>query len=202
MKFVKSPKFVWGIAILIYIVIGYLYISSVYAGKAKKLKSLEREIRNERRAVAQLTVEVKDYDRIMAEKDSLLAMWEETKRHLPSKPQPDEWLREIAGMAMSSGIEIESYRPSSPKQYDLYVDYPIKITVNSGYHDLGTFISLVSNADRLMKVKNLTIKNKPSEDDPTQTVEAVFEISNYVYSPAPPQTAGRKGVKNNRRRRR
>ena len=185
MKFIKNPKVVWGIAILVYIIVGYLYISGIYAGKAKKLKKLEHEIQAERRSVAQLTVEVKDYDKIMAEKDSLLARWGEVKKHLPSKPQPDEWLREIAGMAMSCGIEIESYKPLSFKQFDLYRDYPIKISVASGYHDLGTFISLISNADRLMKVKGLTIKGKPNEEDPSQTVEAVFEISNYVYSPAP-----------------
>ncbi|GEM_PF-937521 len=202
MKFIKSPKFIWGIAIIIYIIIGYLYINGIYAGKARKLKSLEREIRNERQTVAQLTLEVKDYDKIMAEKDSLLALWEETKKHLPSRPQPDEWLREIAGMAMSSGIEIESYKPMPPSQYDLYKDYPIKITVSSGYHDLGTFVSLISNADRLMKIRNLTIKNKPSKDDPTQTVEAIFEISNYVYSPAPPPTNQNKKTIQNRRRRR
>ena len=200
MKFIKSPKFVWGIAIVVYIIVGYLYYTSIYSGKAEKLKKLEREIRTERQTVARLTLEVKDYDRIMAEKDSLLALWEETKRHLPSKPMQDEWLRQIAGMAMSSGIEIESYKPLSPKQYDLYKDYPIKITVNSGYHDLGTFISLVSNADRLMKVKNLSIKNKPSEDDPTQTVQAVFEISNYVYSPAPAPEPKKSNITRNRRR--
>ncbi len=200
MKFIKSPKFVWGIAIIVYIIVGYLYYTSIYSGKAEKLKKLEREIRTERQTVARLTLEVKDYDKIMAEKDSLLALWEETKRHLPSKPMQDEWLRQIAGMAMSSGIEIESYKPLPPKQYDLYKDYPIKITVNSGYHDLGTFISLVSNADRLMKVKKLSIKNKPNEDDPTQTVEAVFEISNYVYSPAPAPEPKKSNLPRNKRR--
>lgn len=198
MKFIKNPRFIWGIAILIYIVIGYLYISGIYAGKARKLKKLEEEIKKERRTVLALTREVKDYDKIMAEKDSLLALWEEAKKHLPSKPHPDEWLREIAGMAMSCGIEIETYKPQSPEQFDLYKDYPIKVTVASGYHDLGTFISLLSNADRLMKVKNLTIKNKPNEDDPSQTVEAIFEISNYVYSPAP--SSNNKKTKSNRRR--
>jgi len=193
MKFIKNPKVVWGIAILVYIVIGYLYISGIYAGKAKKLKKLEQEIQAERKAVAQLTLEVKDYDKIMTEKDSLLALWGEVKKHLPSKPQPDEWLREIAGMAMSCGIEIESYKPVSPKQFDLYKDYPIKVNVASGYHELGTFISLISNADRLMKVKGLTIKGKPSEEDPSQTVGAVFEISNYVYSPAPANSGKRRG---------
>lgn len=204
MKFIKSPKFVWGIAILVYIVIGYLYVTGIYASKAKKLRDLERDIRRERNRVAQLTIEVKDYDKIMAEKDSLLALWEEARKHLPSTPRQDEWLKEIAGMAMSCGIEIQSYKPASPKQYELYKDYPIKISVNSGYHDLGTFISLISNADRLMKVQNLTIKNKPSEDDPTQTVQAIFEISNYVYSPAPaPVTEkDKRAVGSNRRRRR
>ncbi len=203
MKFIKSPKFVWGIAILIYIIVGYLYYTGIYSGKAGKLKKLEREIVTERRTVTQLTFEVKDYDKIMAEKDSLLALWEETKRHLPSKPMQDEWLREIAGMAMSSGIEIVSYRPMNAKQFDLYKDYPIKVTVNSGYHDLGTFISLVSNADRLMKVEGLSIKSKPNRDDPTQTVEAVFEISNYVYSPAPaPAPKKKTNIRNRRRLRR
>ncbi len=203
MKFIKSPKFVWGVAVIIYIVIGYLYYTSIFSGKARKLRKINREIRMERQTVARLTLEVKDYDKIMAEKDSLLALWEETKKHLPSKPMPDEWLKQIAGMAMSSGIEIESYKPLPPKQYDLYKDYPVKVTVSSGYHDLGTFISYISNADRLMKVRKLSIKNKPNAEDPTQTVQAEFEISNYVYSPAPPpQTKkSRRGARRRRIRR-
>ncbi len=198
MKFIKSPKFVWILAVVIYLIVGYLYYSGVYLGKAKKLKEVETALNNEKTLVTTLTIQVKDYDKIMAEKDSLLALWEVTKKHLPSVVVQEDWLKEIAGMATSTGIEITDYRPMPPVQHDLYKEYPVRVSVASGYHDLGTFVSLISNADRLMKVKGLDIRQSLSQDDPHQTVSAVFSISNYIYSPAPVpanKKAQRKGGK-------
>ena len=51
----------------------------------------------------------------------------------------------------------------SVKKSQIYREIPILITAKSGYHELGSFLNNLENADRFMKVVDIDIKaNKTS----------------------------------------
>jgi len=192
----KSPPVIWGIAIVLYILYIIFFFTTIYSGKSRKLKETERIYRTELKSVERLRDYVKDYDKIIAEKDSLLALWEETKKFLPAEERMEKWLSEISAMGITSGVEIKSFKPGTPIQKELYLEYPIDVEIVSGYHELGAFLSLIANSERIMRIEDLQLSQNTSEEEPEQTVKARMRIMCYVYHPATvttQQTGGRRG---------
>lgn len=192
----KSPPVIWGIAIVLYILYIIFFFTTIYSGKSRRLKETERIYRTELKSVERLRDYVKDYDKIIAEKDSLLALWEETKKFLPAEERMEKWLSEISAMGVTSGIEIKSFKPAAPVQKDLYLEYPIDMEIVSGYHELGSFLSLIANSERIMRIDELQLSQNVSQEEPEQTVKAKVRIICYVYHPAQvatQQSGGKKG---------
>ncbi len=188
----KSPLAIWLIGIIVYILTFIFLWNSMYASKAKELKTVENQYKAQYSKVQNLREYVKDYDRIIREKDSLLALWEVTQKYLPQEEKMEEWLSQITGMAITSGVQIISFKPQSPSQKELYLEYPINLEIRGGFHELGTFISFIANSERIMSVDNLQIERVSSSESYGQTVKANLHVICYVYSPQVAATGGRR----------
>jgi type IV pilus assembly protein PilO len=191
MERLKSPAAIWLIAVIVYVLTFIFLWNSVYASKARELRKVESAYKEEYSRVQNLREYVKDYDRIIREKDSLLALWEETQKYLPQEARMEEWLSQITGMAITSGVKIISFKPQSPTVKELYIEYPISLDVTGGFHELGTFISFIANSERIMTVDNLQVERMTgSERESGQTVRAKLQIICYVYNPQASVTTG------------
>ncbi len=186
----KSPLAIWLIGIVVYVLTFIFLWNSMYASKAKELKTVENQYKAQYSKVQNLREYVKDYDRIIREKDSLLALWEVTQKYLPQEEKMEEWLSQITGMAITSGVQIISFKPQSPSQKELYLEYPINLEIRGGFHELGTFISFIANSERIMSVDNLQIERVSSSESYGQTVKANLQVICYVYSPQVAATGG------------
>lgn len=184
MEKLKSPAVIWLLGVIIYVLTFMFLWNSMYASRSRELKTVEAKYKEQYSRVQSLREFVKDYDRIIREKDSLLALWEETQRFLPQEENMEEWLSQITGMAISSGVQIYSFKPQSPRQQELYREYPIVMKVRGGFHELGTFISFVANSERIMSVENLQLQRVSGQEiESGQTVDAELTVVCYVYSP-------------------
>ncbi|MEO0273002.1 MAG: type 4a pilus biogenesis protein PilO, partial [candidate division WOR-3 bacterium] len=151
----------------------------------------ESQYKEQYARVQNLREYVKDYDRIIREKDSLLALWEETQRYLPQEERMEEWLSQLTSMAITSGVQIYGFRPQPPRQKELYREYPVTMKVRGGYHELGTFVSFVANSERIMGIENLELQKLSAQDiEGSQTVDAELTVLCYVYSPTQVASSG------------
>lgn len=81
-------------------------------------------------------------------------------------------LESISKMARSSNVKILGITPlselrkasgrSAGAKSDIYQEVPIRIMAQSGYHELGQFITKLENDERYMQVTDLRIKTNSS----------------------------------------
>ncbi|MEO0258190.1 MAG: type 4a pilus biogenesis protein PilO [candidate division WOR-3 bacterium] len=191
MEKLKSPAVIWLIGLIVYVLTFMFLWNSMYSAKSRELKTVETQYKEQYTRVQNLREFVKDYDRIMREKDSLLALWEETQKYLPQEEKMEDWLSQLTGMAITSGVQIYGFRPQTPRQKELYREYPIVMKIKGGYHELGTFISFIANSERIMSIENLGLQRVSGQDiESGQTVDAELTVLCYVYSPTQVASSG------------
>ncbi|MFT4562744.1 MAG: type IV pilus assembly protein PilO [Gammaproteobacteria bacterium] len=80
-------------------------------------------------------------------------------KRLPNKTEVAALLVDISQQGLGAGLEFELFKPGKERPADFYVELPIKISVVGDYHELGKFISGVSDLPRI--VTNHDVKIKP-----------------------------------------
>jgi len=86
------------------------------------------------------------------------------EKMLPAKQEIPALLESLSSMAKNSDVKIVGIMPvvgkgDKVKKGQIYKEIPILINAQSGYHELGKFLSNMENADRFMKVSDIQIKS-------------------------------------------
>lgn len=122
------------------------------AGKAGKAKL---ELRSAKVAIANI-------DKFKGEIARSSGKIELYEKKLPVEQEMPSLLESLNAMAKRSKMDIISITPvagsNTGAQKAAYQEFLIKISVRGGYHELGTFLSDIENADRFMKVVDMDIK--------------------------------------------
>ncbi len=96
---------------------------------------------------------------------------------LPSDTEVPGLLEDIDARGSESGLDINSIRLESEQQSEYYVELPISIDVEGGYHDLGTFVSGVAGMPRIVTLHDFTIARQ--EDSGTLTMQIGAKTYRY-----------------------
>lgn len=79
---------------------------------------------------------------------------------LPSKTEVPGLLEDISARGTESGLTINAVSIEPDKAAEYYIEVPIKINVDGGYHDLGGFVSGVAGMPRIVTLHDYTITKK------------------------------------------
>jgi type IV pilus assembly protein PilO len=79
------------------------------------------------------------------------------RTQLPEEQDVADLLRRVQGMATESNLTIKGFTPQPVTRKDLHAEWPIGISVEGTYHDLGAFLERVSKFPRIINVGNITI---------------------------------------------
>lgn len=91
---------------------------------------------------------------------------------LPSDTEVPGLLEDIDARGSESGLNINSIRLEAEQQSEYYVELPISIDVEGGYHDMGTFVSGVAGMPRIVTLHDFTIGRKDSGGELAMQIEA------------------------------
>ena len=101
--------------------------------------------------------------------DAVTAM----QRRLPSKEELPAVIERLSVLANEADMRIQSIFPNRtaaeglgegpPSQTVVYQTVPIQVEALAGYHQLGTFLSLVESGSRPMRIASLRIVSQPKE---------------------------------------
>ena len=100
-------------------------------------------------------------------------------RQLPSKSEMDALLSDINQAGLGRGLQFELFKPSVERQQDFYAELPVDLRVTGNYHDIGAFISDVSQLSRIVTLNDIAIVNKDPKDG-VLTMEAVAKTFRYL----------------------
>jgi type IV pilus assembly protein PilO len=98
-------------------------------------------------------------------------------RQLPNSTEIETLLTDISQTGISSGLEIEYFKPEGLSPKEFYAEYPIKLKVTGRYHEFATFVSGVAALPRIVTLQNMTIV--PAGKD--SGVKLVMEITAVTY---------------------
>jgi type IV pilus assembly protein PilO len=139
---------------------------------ADKLPSLQREVR------------------------ALEVALRETTAAIPEEKDPQDVLRNLYELASDSQLDLARFEPNAIISKAQYSEWPIKVSFEGGYHDLGRFFDRLASMSRLISVTDLNIKTKQK---PTGrgTVTATCLATTFVFrqevpmagAPAAPATS-------------
>ena len=107
---------------------------------------------------------------IEASMDALVAQ-------LPSDTEVPGLLEDIDEKGATSGLSIGSIKLEPEKAAEFYIELPIKIEVQGGYHDFGAFVSGIASMPRIVTLHDYTIK--PNKEG-TQ-LDMVISAKTYRY---------------------
>jgi type IV pilus assembly protein PilO len=169
-----SIGLVLGIAIL-FVANQYLF-KEIREDKARiidRIDELDREIEKGRTAKANLPKLEEDIRNYELELDRL-------KRILPTKRETDNIIKRLKQQMERGGFKLVSFRPQAPQDRDFYQEWPINVTLDGTYHELGMFFDHLSRFPRIINVSELDISPlKAKQSD--MTIHASFTQTTFIY---------------------
>src|SRR5688572_22290696 len=94
---------------------------------------------------------------------SLRAQLDGLRTQLPEEQDVADLLRRVQGMATESNLTIKGFTPQPVTRKDLHAEWPIGISVEGTYHDLGSFLERVSKFPRIINVGNIKITARETQ---------------------------------------
>ena len=98
-------------------------------------------------------------------------------RQLPNETEIETLLTDISQTGISSGLEIDYFKPEGLRPKEFYSEYPIKLKVTGRYHEFAEFISGVAALPRIVTVRDISIK--PA--DANSGVKLSMELTAITY---------------------
>ena len=96
-------------------------------------------------------------------------------RQLPNETEIETLLTDISQTGISSGLEIDFFKPEGLRPREFYSEYPIKLKVTGRFHEFAEFISGVAALPRIVTVQDIaiTLPDKDSGVKLTMTLTAI-----------------------------
>ncbi|HXT70007.1 MAG TPA: type 4a pilus biogenesis protein PilO [Vicinamibacterales bacterium] len=117
---------------------------------------------------------------LQKEVKSLEIALRETTASIPEEKDPQDVLRNLYELASDSSLDLARFEPSAIVAKAQYSEWPIKVSFEGGYHDLGRFFDRLASMSRLISVSDLNIKTK-SKPTGRGTVTATALATTFVF---------------------
>jgi len=200
----KDPK-IQKILLSCVFAVGLLYVYFVYdyAPKAREmnLQAAHLEGLNQHIMNAKARIERSDEEKLRRELRSLEKELDKLKELFPLEEEVPFLLSEVERRGLQSGVHSVLFEPRGINLSDLYSEHRYRVSVRSGYHNIGLFLSLIARMDRIISAADLKLflnkrregQNRGGEGDQALDVVAEFDMSTYTtttVSSEPPDSTG------------
>jgi type IV pilus assembly protein PilO len=111
---------------------------------------------------------------------SLQVALRETTASIPEEKDPSEVLASLLEVASESSLDLAAWKPNNIIDKAQYSEWPIQLTFEGGFHDLGKFFDRLAAMSRLISVSDLNIKTK-SKPNGRGSVMATCVATTFVF---------------------
>lgn len=145
--------------------------------KTARLEGLQREIR----ALEVTANKLAEFQREVA---LLEAKLETLKRILPPEKETPDLMRKVQSLASQSSLLIKAFTPGQTINKEFYQEWPINMSVEGNYHNLGIFFDRVGRLSRLVNIGNIKIHSR-NDQTVSNTITAQCVATTFVYVDTP-----------------
>lgn len=135
------------------------------------LEELQKKIIEGRAAKAQLPAFREQVHNLELELDKLL-------RILPSRRNTPDLLRRVRSLAEQGDFGFRRFTPGAFQEREFFSEWPIRIDLSGGYHNLAMFFDRISRLSRIINIENLSIQAVTRGQD---TISATFVAKTFIY---------------------
>lgn len=154
--------------------LGYFFDTTKQIAELKKTEAEEFTLRKTFSDKHKKAVNLEAYRQQLAEMENSFGA---LLRQLPDSTEIETLLTDISQTGISSGLEIEYFKPEGLSPKEFYAEYPIKLKVTGRYHEFAAFISGVAALPRIVTVQEITIK----PDKSNKSKKLMMDITAVTY---------------------
>ena len=173
----------WG-QLLIVVLVGAAVVYVGYrfwlADDYKKIGELQSQLAQKNQQIRQEQDLVAKLPQLEAELVRLRQTLADLKEILPTEPETGELLKWIKNLADQSNLDLKDFTPEALRPVEFYKEYPIKMSIVGGYHDLGLFLDRISKYSRIIDVSVLNIQATPNAGE--KTIRSDFTATTFIYN--------------------
>jgi type IV pilus assembly protein PilO len=173
-----------GVSLFIALVIGGLFWWQYLSPAMEEEQTKTAQLDTLKREIAALEVTANKLAEFQREVALLEAKLETLKRILPPEKETPDLMRKVQSLASQSSLLIKSFTPGATVNKEFYQEWPITMTVEGNYHNLGIFFDRVGRLSRLVNIGNIKIASR-TEQTVSNTISASCVATTFVYVEAP-----------------
>ena len=166
----------------------FYYLNEMPRQEAMKIKAAELSTIRGRIAKGQATA--RQLPEFRAQVTELEARLESLKPILPDERDAGDLLRRVQTLAVQSNLVIRGFRPQAISMKLLHAEWPISLTREGSYHNLGLCLDRVSKFPRIINIGGLVMTARESTSAAT-TMTINCTATTFVLVEAKP-VAGKK----------
>ncbi len=183
-----------GVSLFIALVIGGLFWWQYLSPAMEEEQQKTAQLDTLKREIAALEVTANKLAEFQREVALLEAKLETLKRILPPEKETPDLMRKVQSLASQSSLLIKTFTPGATVNKEFYQEWPITMTVEGNYHNLGIFFDRVGRLSRLVNIGNIKISSR-ADQSVSNTISASCVATTFVYVEAPPTPAGAPGAR-------
>jgi len=161
---------------IIVAVAGYFLVTTP---KLEELDKVEKEETNLKAIFDEKAAKAANLDAYKQQLDEMRQSFGALLRQLPNKTEIETLLTDISQTGISSGLEIDLFKPEGLIPKDFYAEYPIKLKVTGRYHQFAQFVSGVAALPRIVTLQNINIQ--PAEKEGGVKLSMELTAVTYQY---------------------
>ncbi|MYH28614.1 MAG: type 4a pilus biogenesis protein PilO [Acidobacteria bacterium] len=100
-------------------------------------------------------------------------------RGMPEAQDASAVLRSLQEVAVRSRLTMQSFALDETRPGEGYEEWPVRLEVTGGFHELASFLDAVSGLPRIVTIDRLSIRALPS-GKPNSTIAATCIATTYV----------------------
>jgi len=179
-----------GVSLFLALIIGGLFWWQYLSPAMEEEKQKTARLENLQREIRALEVTANKLAEFQREVALLEAKLETLKRILPPEKETPDLMRKVQSLASQSSLLIKTFTPGQTVNKEFYQEWPINMSVEGNYHNLGIFFDRVGRLSRLVNIGNIRIASRGDQTvSNTITANCVATTFVYVDTPVPPPGA-------------
>ncbi len=135
--------------------------------------TLDEEIRKAEKSESKL-------EKLKEEKADNERILEDLKGILPEKKEVSQILRKIQAIASNARLKTSTFKFNKENSREYYLEWPIAISLEGNYHNLGIFFDQVSRLKKIFTINGLKLSPLQSLSY-DYTIRATFTATTYIY---------------------
>jgi len=174
--------------VVVYVFFGSTFFDFTYRARKTEIAELESQYDKLSRDLERARLTARNLPKLEQEYEYLHQQWLIARNLLPEENEMEPLLRKISAAAQQAGLIWVNFKPNPPMRREYYTENPIQIEVEGNFHQVGSFLSSVSNLNRIVNVRNIKLDGVPpeqqGEDDVLHSMVGTLEIVAYTVPDA------------------